>query len=41
MVLAWFGYLFFFIPPILTFYIRDEESAARMAELVVTRSVCR
>jgi signal transduction histidine kinase len=36
MVLAWFGYLFFFIPPILTFYIRDAESAGRMAELVLT-----
>src|SRR5689334_10684313 len=35
-VLAWFGYLFFFIPPILTFYIRDEKSAVRMTELVVT-----
>lgn len=35
-VLSWFGYLFFFIPPILTFYIRDMESAARMSELVVS-----
>jgi len=35
-LLAWFCYLFFFIPPILTFYILDLESAARMAELVIT-----